>query len=94
MPHPTTKKYARALVQALNRRFDAFDGEYLVLGRGMPMRHRAPPPRWLDNMLRWAAELRTTLIDAAAVLLVVVGALVVLLGIGSVVRAVCSQNDS
>jgi capsular polysaccharide transport system permease protein len=46
---PDNEEYARALIQALNRRFDTFDGEYRVLGEGVPQRDREPPPhRWLD----------------------------------------------
>jgi capsular polysaccharide transport system permease protein len=46
---PNNEEYARALVQALNRRFDTFDGEYRVLGAGMPPPDREPPRRrWLD----------------------------------------------
>jgi capsular polysaccharide transport system permease protein len=46
---PDNEEYARALIQVLNRRFDTFDGEYRVLGEGVPQRDReAPRRRWLD----------------------------------------------
>jgi capsular polysaccharide transport system permease protein len=45
---PDNEEYARALVQALNRRFDTFDGEYRVLGEAVAQRDRRPPRHWLD----------------------------------------------
>ncbi len=42
---PDNEEYGRALVEALNRRFDTFDGEYRVLGERVPRRDRQPPPR-------------------------------------------------
>jgi capsular polysaccharide transport system permease protein len=46
---PDNEEYARALVAAVNRRFDAFDGNYLVLGEGLARHPREPPRRrWRD----------------------------------------------
>jgi capsular polysaccharide transport system permease protein len=46
---PDNEEYGRALVQALNRRFDTFDGEYRVLGESVPQQRRqSPRRRWLD----------------------------------------------
>ena len=51
-----------------------------------------PPPRWLDTVLRWAADMRTAAADASIVLLVALGALVLVIGIGSLVRAVVAAG--
>jgi ABC-type polysaccharide/polyol phosphate export permease/tetratricopeptide (TPR) repeat protein len=46
---PDNEEYARALVQALNRRLDTIDGEYLVLGESAARRHHESRPRhWFD----------------------------------------------
>src|SRR5262249_18475260 len=37
---PENEEYAQAVLQVLNRRFEALDGEYVVLSE------RAPRPRW------------------------------------------------